>query len=429
MFAFRQQQQSASIVSPSLVPATKFCTMLDLPIEIIQEVGRHLSPVDLKQFSSASKTLRDALLPLIVKDVAITSMSKLQRLAESSAEMIDLIRNLNVTLNIEFFDAWNRDNTAPLATILSNASRLQSLTFQASNSPYDTPWNRLNLQDDSLRGISLGLESLPLEALPIFDRLTHLELQTISTYNLEILLSRAPNLSSLAVTLPDGLSESEITALLSSLRHVPELKELTVSIAGWEPCPGSTEAALVKEVLRAIAQRLPSLEMLDLRTKSYDMVDGILAWTCVQLDWLNFEDFAPIIPLFPNLRVLRLPLESQKRDATVTCKAIAERLPLLESVSWMNSETFRSIMDEYTIHRDQETEEVSVTRVEPPSSVLDVIPAPAPARRGLALFDTLFSNYVAQDKPGVVSDIAVTFTALMVVSSMVFSPILMLFGY
>lgn len=197
--------------------------------------------------------------------------------------------NLSVTLNIEFYDAWNRDNTAPLANILANASRLQSLTFQASNSPYDTPWNRLNVQDDSLRGISLGLESLPSEALPIFDRLTHLELQTISTCNLEILLSRAPNLSSLAITLPDGLSEAEITSLLSSLRHVPNLKQLAVSIADWEPCPGSTEATLVKEVLRAIAQRLPSLEVLDLRTKSYDMVDGILAYACIQLDWLSFE--------------------------------------------------------------------------------------------------------------------------------------------
>lgn len=359
--------------------------------------------------------------------------------------------NLNVTLNIEFFDAWTHDDTAPLATILSHASRLQSLTFQASNSPYDTPWNRLNVQDDSLRGISLGLEGLPLDSLPIFDRLTHLELQTLSTCNLEILLSRAPNLSSLAITLPDGLSEAEIAALLSSLRHVPNLKELTVSVADWEPCTGSNETALVGEVLRVIAQRLPSLEILDLRTKSYDLVDGILSYTCVQLDWLSFEvcglklfdvdffqiaylsprdsqDFAPIIPLFSNLRALRLPLQSRKRDATVACKAIAERLPLLESISWMHSVTFQCIMDEYTIHRNPETEEVSVTRVGLPSSDVER-PIVAPARRGLALFDTLFSNFVAQDKPGVLSDIAVSVTALMVVSSMVFSPLLMLFGY
>ncbi|KAG9045591.1 hypothetical protein FS837_006045 [Tulasnella sp. UAMH 9824] len=428
MFAFRQQQ-SAPVVSPYLVPATNSCAMLELPTEIVQEVGRHLSPVDLKQFSSASRTLRDALLPLIAKDVSITSMSQLQRLAESSASMIDRIRNLSVTLNIEFYDAWNRDNFAPLAHVLANASRLQSLTFQSSNSPYDTPWNRLNVQDDSLRGISLGLETLPSEVFPIFDRLTHLELQTISTCNLEILLSRAPNLSSLAITLPDGLSEAEITSLLSSLRHVPNLKQLAVSIADWEPSPGSTEATLVKEVLRAIAQRLPSLEVLDLRTKSYDMVDGILAYACIQLDWLSFEDFAPIIPLFSNLRVLRLPLQSQKRNATATCKAIAERLPLLESVSWMHSEAFHNMMDEYTIQRDVETEEVSVTRVDLPSKELEVTPAPAPARRGLALFDTLFTNFVAQDKPGVISDIAVSVTAVMVVSSMVFSPILMLFGY
>ncbi|KAG8988772.1 hypothetical protein FRB90_002550 [Tulasnella sp. 427] len=404
--------------------------MFDLPTEIVQEVGRHLSPVELKQLSSASKALRDALLPLMVKDVSITSMAKLKTLAEGSSSMIDLIRNLTVTLNIEFFDAWTREETAPLATILSQAPRLQSLTFQASNSPYDTPWNRLNIQDDSLRGLSLGLESLPQECLPTFDRLTHLELQTLATSNLELLLSRAPNLTSLAITLPDGLSESEIAALLASLRHVPKLKELTVSIADWEPCPGSNEAALVKEVLRVIAQRLPSLEILDLRTKSYDMVDGILSYTCVQLDWLSFEDLAPIIPLFSKLRALRLPLQSRKRDATVACKAIAERLPLLESISWMHSVTFQSIMDEYTIHRDSETEQVSVTRVGLPSTHFDIVrPTQTPQRRGLALFDTLFNNFVSQDKPGVISDIAVSMTALMVVSSMVFSPILMLFGY
>ncbi|KAG8955928.1 hypothetical protein FRC04_006376 [Tulasnella sp. 424] len=423
--AFRQQQPN---VSPFLLPASASCVMFDLPTEIVQEVGRHLSPVDLKQLSSASKALRDALLPLMVKDVSIMSMAKLKSLAEGSSAMIDLIRNLNVTLNIEFFDAWTHDDTAPLATILSHASRLQSLTFQASNSPYDTPWNRLNVQDDSLRGISLGLEGLPVDSLPIFDRLTHLELQTLSTCNLEILLSRAPNLSSLAITLPDGLSETEIAALLSSLRHVPKLKELTVSVADWEPCTGSNETALVGEVLRVIAQRLPSLEILDLRTKSYDMVDGILSYTCVQLDWLSFEDFAPIIPLFSNLRALRLPLQSRKRDATVACKAIAERLPLLESISWMHSVTFQCMMDEYTISRNPETEEVSVTRIGLPSSEVER-PIVLPARRGLALFDTLFSNFVAQDKPGVLSDIAVSVTALMVVSSMVFSPILMLFGY
>lgn len=87
------------------------------------------------------------------------------------------------------------------------------------------------------------------------------------------------------------------------------------------------------------------------------------------------------------------------------------------------------MMDEYTIQRDIDTEEVSVTRVDLPSKELEVIPAPAPTRRGLALFDTLFTNFVAQDKPGVISDIAVSVTAVMVVSSMVFSPILMLFGY
>lgn len=191
---------------------------------------------------------------------------------------------------MDFYDQWTHASSYPLASILRRAQHLQSLTFAASNSPYDTPWTRLNLQDDALRGISLGLETIPAEQLPVFHRLSRLELQTISTANLEILLSRAPNLRSLTVSLPDGLTNTELEAFLDALRHVPNVRDLTVSIADWAPCSeGAGGLDHVRDVLEMIARRLPLLETLDLRTRSYDIVEGILDFKPVDVDSLEFE--------------------------------------------------------------------------------------------------------------------------------------------
>lgn len=60
-----------------------------------------------------------------------------------------------------------------------------------------------------------------------------------------------------------------------------------MSIANWEAC--SEEGSDVREVLTAIATRLPLLDKLDLRTRSYDMIDGVLAYKCVEVESLSFE--------------------------------------------------------------------------------------------------------------------------------------------
>jgi len=259
-----------------------------------------------------------------------------------------------------------------------------------------------------------------------------LELQTISTQSLEILLGRSPNLSSLVVTLPDGLSESEVASLLQALRHVPALKELTVSLADWQPS-WNTGGMDVAEVINSIASQLPLLENLDLRTRSYDMIDGILVPKCVEVGSLEFEDFVPILPEMPNLKILRLPLQSAgDDDATEVSTRIARQLPALETISWMRCVAFQGCLDEYKVHRlSTSLDDVVVSRGDCPSpSELPSAPiALTPRRRGFSLFDSLFDHFVSPSKPGLVSDIAVSFTALMVVSSMVFSPIFAIFGY
>ncbi|KAG8908045.1 hypothetical protein FRB99_000863 [Tulasnella sp. 403] len=402
--------------------------MYTLPTEIVQEIGLQLSPVELKDLSATSRSLRAAMLPLIAKDVSITSMGQLKLLAEKCPSMVELLRNLTITLNIEFFDAWTREQNACLASILSRSRHLQSLTFQASNCPYDTPWNRLSILDDAMRGVSLGLESSEASLSPL-ERLRHLELQTVSPQSLEILLSRTPNLQSLSLTLPDGLSDTQMMVLLTALRHVPALKELSVGIAVWECCQPGEENSHIQELLKEIALRLPELETLDLRSRSYDIVDGVLSFKCVEVEYLSLQDFASVLPLFQNLRVLRLPLQSRRGDATVTSTAIANQVPSLETISWMRYIAFQSVTDEYTVGRNDST--VSVTRLVPsessPAPTVSTV-SPRHPRRGFSLFDSLF-KVVQPDKPSILSDIAVSFTALMVVSSMVVSPFLVVLGF
>lgn len=77
---------------PYLVPKPNSDVMASLPTELLQEVGVYLDRPSLKGFSSTSRGLRAVLLPLIVKDVHITSMDKLKELAAGSEKSIGLIR-------------------------------------------------------------------------------------------------------------------------------------------------------------------------------------------------------------------------------------------------------------------------------------------------------------------------------------------------
>ncbi|KAG8886622.1 hypothetical protein FRB97_000041 [Tulasnella sp. 331] len=400
--------------------------MLSLPTELIQVVACQLPQSDLKVLSTTSHQLRDALLPMVLKDMSVGSMEKLKELANSDQHVLGLIRNLNVTLSLDFFDTWAQDAGASIASVVSRTHHLQSLSFNASNEPYTTPWNRLSVADTSSRGLSLGNES-PDVALPTFDRLTHLELQTISANSIETLLSRAPQLSSLAIVVPDGLSESEMSRVLAALKHVPQLKELTMSLAEWECCD---EAAYAKEVLSTVAQRLPMLEKLDLRTQVYDLIDGVMVWKCIDAEKLRSNDFTSIIPLFPHLNTLRLPFRSRKGDATKTCAEIARLSPKLEVISWMQCVGFEGKLDEYTITRsaDSETSAVRLDPPIPPSRNLGVATVGHHSRRGFSLFDTMFSNLINPSKPSIFSDIAVTFSVLMVIGSTLLSPLFVIFG-
>ncbi|KAG8874606.1 hypothetical protein FRB98_008345 [Tulasnella sp. 332] len=356
--------------------------------------------------------MRDALLPLVLWNLSVDSMENLKELSISEQHILGLIRHLNVTLSFSFSHTWAQDAGTTIRSVISRTQYLRSLS--------------LTVGDTGFRGLSLGSE-LPGTVLPTFERLTHLKLQMISASSIEILLSRAPYLSSLAITLPDRPPESEMSRVLSVLKHVPLLKELTISLSEWE-C--HAEASHAKEVLSCVGQRLPKLEKLDLRTQVYDLIDGVMVWKCVDAEMLRCEDFVSLIPLFPHLHTLRLPFKSRKGNATKTCAEIARLSPKLEVISWMQYIDFESKLDEYTITRSADSE-TSIVRSNPPiplSQNIGTTPtAGHPSRSGFSLFDTIFSNFIDPSKPSISSDLAVTFSVLMVIGSMLLSPFYTIF--
>ncbi|KAG8875108.1 hypothetical protein FRB97_005393 [Tulasnella sp. 331] len=311
--------------------------------------------------------MRDALLPLVLWNLSVDSMENLKELSISEQHILGLIRHLNVTLSFSFSHTWAQDAGTTIRSVISRTQYLRSLS--------------LTVGDTGFRGLSLGSE-LPGTVLPTFERLTHLKLQMISASSIEILLSRAPYLSSLAITLPDRPPESEMSRVLSVLKHVPLLKELTISLSEWE-C--HAEASHAKEVLSCVGQRLPKLEKLDLRTQVYDLIDGVMVW-------------------------------NRKGNATKTCAEIARLSPKLEVISWMQYIDFESKLDEYTITRSADSE-TSIVRSNPPiplSQNIGTTPtAGHPSRSGFSLFDTIFSNFIDPSKPSISSDLAVTFSVLM----------------
>jgi len=154
-----------------------------------------------------------------------------------------------------------------------------------------------------------------------------------------------------------------------------------------------------------------------------------LSWTCVDVESLRLNDFTSVIPLFSHLRVLRLPLRSRKGDSTESSTAIAKLSPSLETISWMQTVHFEGKADEYTIVRtSSEPSEVSAVRLTVPKSPKRELAMDEPISRRFSLFDTLFDSFLSPSKPSVLSDIAVTISVVVIVSSTLLSPFYVLFG-
>ncbi|KAG8881044.1 hypothetical protein FRB97_000233 [Tulasnella sp. 331] len=326
--------------------------LLLLPNELLQQIGADLSVDAIRSLSITCRDLRQVFLPLLFQHISILSKTRLLALSNACSLFMSYIRSLNIYLSNDFFDAWARDPNSPLSTILARAPLLQSLVFEATepNTAHDIPWHRLSLRTKPFRSCQ---HTKPHQEprIPTFNRLKQLELRTGSINTLELLLRHTPNLTALVLSVPDGLFDDEIVHMLEMLRYVPSLEKLSFSVADWETRHPPRGVTHVCEMLRDVAGSLPNLKELDLRTRSFDVIDHTLAFTAVEVRDINIDSLCSVVPLFPHLRILRLPLLVDHKDSTSLSRAIAAASPALEMVSWMYEVHLKAESDEYQVVR------------------------------------------------------------------------------
>ncbi|KAG8934176.1 hypothetical protein FRC02_010442 [Tulasnella sp. 418] len=371
--------------------------MYTLPVELIQEVGSYFDRAELKEFASTSRGLRQSLLPQLLREVNISSIDQLTSLSETSIHTTSLVRVLNVTLGLEFFDEWVDMDVAGslLAVILRRCPNLRTFRYRLINSPFSTPWSRFALSTPKLRGAALGVEVWSDIELP---RLSTLHLEGIQSSDFEPILRRCPNLSNLYLSLPDGLSYSEFASLQSALLHAPELKKLSVGLEGWDAYQAPQKKLPVVGMLREIAECLPSVEVLDLRTQIYELYQGCYQNVSFESSSAGFEDFVSAISLFPKLRKLHLPLQSDTIDPIQASMDIASQSPELNSISW----ALKSSRDEhFDIQRSNS--QISILRNDPIG------------------INTTIRSEPSSDKPSIISNIYSSVSTLFAASSMFFA--------
>ncbi|KAG9021587.1 hypothetical protein FRB95_001906 [Tulasnella sp. JGI-2019a] len=126
-----------------------------------------------------------------------------------------------------------------------------------------------------------------------------------------------------------------------------------MSVADWETQKPQRGIAHVCDVLRDVAESLPRLKMLDLRTRSFDVIDHTLAFASVGVKYVNIEALCSVMPFFSHLRVLRLPLLINHEAEFSLSRAIASAAPTLEMVSWMYEVHLKAETDEYNVVRSR----------------------------------------------------------------------------
>jgi hypothetical protein len=207
---------------------------------------------------------------------------------------------LNIFLDVEFLDVWRTwafDNSirAPkepspffsLAEILSRSPLLKTLRIRVAE--------LAGLRSAWTRSPKLRINSIPighamehaLSSIPKF-RLSSLGVLELDVFNdIEPLLCLAPNLDTLRLSMSFGFTQNVNQDLVDSLKHIPRLRELSYTagslrltsflsgieqeLEAWEDPlenAGSDKESSV-ELLKAIGEALPHLEILDLQARQY----------------------------------------------------------------------------------------------------------------------------------------------------------------
>ncbi|KAF8681596.1 hypothetical protein RhiXN_03889 [Rhizoctonia solani] len=355
-------------------------TLLSLPSELLHQVAVYLvsdSHVsDIVNFTSTCGAMRASARSLLFRSMTVSSSSKLESLSNADATILGYMREFNIRLEYDFFEAFAAacDPTAfpqctalrhqsvipALARILLSAPQLASLRVQIPENTGDSwasAWTellRLNTQ-----GLPLGAAlSRALPPNTTFPALRTLHLDGLA--QLAPLARMTPNLVTLSAHMCEGFSEAASREFIeNTLPLLPNLNELAFD-------PFSLHFAgsglnVPKEIVASASQ----LQTLDLRSRAFDYGTGRTEWrTTDQIDPLDCvpagsklkELYLPFTPSNADGgAVVSEPLKANMRDVRareaelLAVVQLASASPL-EKVSWLRADGEEPI--EYSIERD-----------------------------------------------------------------------------
>ncbi|KAJ1308483.1 hypothetical protein OPQ81_004187 [Rhizoctonia solani] len=355
-------------------------TLLSLPSELLHQVALYLvsddDVSDIVSFTSTCGAMRASARSLLFLSMTVSSASKLELLSNADATTLGYMRNFNIRLEYDFFEAFaaacnpaaypqctalrHQSLIPALAHILLSAPQLTSLRVQIpdkTGNSWASSWTellRLNTQ-----GLPLGAALA--RALPqntTFPALRTLHFDGVS--QLAPLVRMTPNLVRLSAHMCEGFSEVACREFIeSTLPLLPNLKQLAFD-------PFSLHfAGSGLNVPKAIAASASELEILDLRSRSLDYGTGHTEWrTTDQIDPLD------CVPAGSKLKELYLPFTPSNVDGTAVISEphkanmrdvrareaellavvrLASASPL-EKVSWLRTDGEEPVT--YSIERD-----------------------------------------------------------------------------
>ncbi|KAF8760315.1 hypothetical protein RHS01_02019 [Rhizoctonia solani] len=335
-------------------------TLLSLPSELLHQVAVYLvsdSHVsDIVNFTSTCGAMRASARSLLFRSMTVSS-SKLESLSNADATILGYMREFNIRLEYDFFEAFAAacDPTAfpqctalrhqsvipALARILLSAPQLASLRVQIPENTGDSwasAWTEL---------LRLNTQGLPLgaalsRALPQTPLSPHSALSTSMVW---------PNS-------PRWLAASR-EFIENTLPLLPNLKELAFDPFSLHFVGSGLNVP--KEIVASASQ----LQTLDLRSRAFDYGTGRTEWrTTDQIDPLDCvpagsklkELYLPFTPSNTDGgAVVSEPLKANMRDVRareaelLAVVQLASASPL-EKVSWLRADGEEPI--EYSIERD-----------------------------------------------------------------------------
>ncbi|KAG8745759.1 hypothetical protein FRC10_007020 [Ceratobasidium sp. 414] len=347
--------------------------LLALPAELLHQVAACLAlsnDSDLSNFASTCRTTRLATRSLLFRSMTVASAAKLESLACADRETLGYMRHFTLRLECDFFDEFaaacqaqcGQSVLPALAHILLSAPQLSTLRIQIPDIRDDyhaNSWSqllRLNAQ-----GVALGSAlARVLPANTTFPALRTLHLDGVS--QLGPLVRMTPNLTALSAHMCEGFAEDACRELVQgTLPLIPCLEELAFD-------PFSLQfASSGLNVPKAIIGAAPGLQILDLRSRSFDFSTGHTEWRTT-----DAIDLSDCIPSSSRLRELHLPFAPSANEASTAVSAESHKATLqgdraretellaviqlasaspLEKVSWLRADGDEPV--EYAIERDE----------------------------------------------------------------------------